>query len=279
MIKHRLNAKLPEQLALQLEKAIHAQQHRPGQRLPPERAWALQLGVSRAALREALGLLTERGLLVRRHGAGTWVAERSDERRADPWKQMLQRQPLMQADLLEFREMLEVRCAELAAQRAGPEDIARLTERHDAVQAAYAQEDRGRQVRADVAFHRAVADATRNPVFSYLVASLLEMMHEHVLLSIAQLDPASAASRQLRQQHGALYQRIVAGDAAGAARSARRHIEFVRGHWESRLGMADGEPAGADADPAPVLKRSARASPRAGRPAAPAPADTSPPDA
>lgn len=238
-MKHRLNDRLPDQLARRLERAIVTRELRPGERLPAERAWAAQLGVSRAALREALRLLAERGLVQQRHGAGSFVAERPDERRADPWTQLLQRQPLMQADLLEFREMLEIRCAELAAERADAADLARLAERHAAVAAAYAGADRAEQVRADVAFHRAIADATRNPVFSYLVATLLELLHEHVQLSIADLAPDSAEARDLAAQHAALWQALRAHDPAGAAAVARRHIGYVRQRWARRMAAGD----------------------------------------
>lgn len=47
----------------------------PGTRLPSEADLALQLGVSRATLREALRILADRGMIVRRHGLGTFVAE------------------------------------------------------------------------------------------------------------------------------------------------------------------------------------------------------------
>ncbi|MFM2346664.1 MAG: hypothetical protein RL654_1417 [Pseudomonadota bacterium] len=234
-MKHALAARLPDQLASRLERAILAGEHRPGERLPPERAWAAQLGVSRAALREALGQLAERGLVIRRHGAGTFVSDQPDARRADAWTQLLQRQPLMQADLLEFRDMLEARCAELAAERADETDRARLATCHAAVAAAYAGCDRPAQVRADVAFHRAIADATRNPVFSYLVATLLALLHEHVHISIADLAPDSDEARALAAQHAALWRHIEARDPAGAAQAARRHIEFVRQRWQRAL--------------------------------------------
>jgi GntR family transcriptional repressor for pyruvate dehydrogenase complex len=235
-MKHHLHSRLPDQLAQQLERAIVQRAFLPGQRLPPERVWAAQLGASRATLREALRLLAERGWVVQRHGAGTFVAEQPGRQaQGEVWAQLLQRQPLMQTDWLEFREMLEIRCAELAAQRATPEDLARLAQTHAEVDAAYAANERQTQVRADVAFHRTLADATRNPVFSHLVATLLAVLHEHVLLSIADLAPNSEEAQALRQQHQALWQAVAARDAPGAAQAARQHIAYVRQRWQKRL--------------------------------------------
>jgi GntR family transcriptional repressor for pyruvate dehydrogenase complex len=235
MIRHRLDAKLPEQLAFKLEKAILAQQYRPGQKLPAERNWAAELGVSRAALREALGMLAERGLLQRRHGAGSFVSERPDERRADPWKQMLQRQPLMQTDLLEFREMLEIRCAELAAQRAETRGPGAPGEGHARSDGRLQQ----RRPQAPGAGRRGLPprDCRRHaqPGVQHLVGSLLELLHEHVLISIASLEAESPDVRQLRRQHTRLFERITAHDAAGAAQAARAHIAFVRRSWQQRL--------------------------------------------
>ncbi len=48
----------------------------PGDQLPPEPTLAKQLGVSRATLREVIGSFVERGILVRRHGVGTFVGSR-----------------------------------------------------------------------------------------------------------------------------------------------------------------------------------------------------------
>ncbi|NDY91343.1 FadR/GntR family transcriptional regulator [Ideonella livida] len=235
-MKHHLHARVSDGLATRLEREIVREgRWKPGERLPAEREWAQTLGVSRGALREALGQLAERGLVQRRHGSGTWVSDQPDARKGDPWAQLLQRQPLMQGDLLEFREMLEIRCAELAAQRADASDRARLTERLAAVDAAYAGADRQAQVQADVAFHRALADATHNPVFGYLVATLLDLLHQHVHLSIADLAPRSDEAQALCRQHGALCAAVLAADAPAAAQAAGEHIHFVRQRWRQRL--------------------------------------------
>jgi len=69
---------------------VQAQQHllrlieegtyEPGEQLPSESSLASQLGISRPTLREALFNLEQEGVIVRRHGVGTFVASAYGER-------------------------------------------------------------------------------------------------------------------------------------------------------------------------------------------------------
>lgn len=70
------------QIAESLLDQIEAGELPPGERLPSEREWSEQLGVNRMTLRQALQLLEARGLLIRRRGDGTYVAEPKIERQA-----------------------------------------------------------------------------------------------------------------------------------------------------------------------------------------------------
>jgi GntR family transcriptional regulator len=63
--------RIEEEIAERIERGVLA----PGDRLPPERAIGAQLRVSRMTLRQALARLEQRGLIVRRRGVGTFVAE------------------------------------------------------------------------------------------------------------------------------------------------------------------------------------------------------------
>src|SRR5581483_9376653 len=63
-----------EQIVLQLQQEILSGQISPGARLPTERDLAVQFGVSRASIREALSVLQSRGLVESRQGGGTIVS-------------------------------------------------------------------------------------------------------------------------------------------------------------------------------------------------------------
>jgi GntR family transcriptional regulator len=67
---------LTQSCAEALQEAIELGKYRPGSRLPSEKELAEQLAVSRPTVRESLRLLEERGLILRRHGRGTFVRER-----------------------------------------------------------------------------------------------------------------------------------------------------------------------------------------------------------
>ena len=155
-----------------IERAIVAREFE--DRLPPERALAERYRVSRGTVREAIGKLVARGLLSRRQGAGTFINDDTDRRTAEIWSDMVERHPRLQESLIEFRTMMECRTAELAATRHTTADRRRLQQVARDVDAAYGASDRRVQIEADVAYHRAIADAAHNPVFSYLMGSLLK---------------------------------------------------------------------------------------------------------
>ncbi len=213
-------------VADRIERAILAREFE--RQLPPERELAQRYRVSRGTVREALHMLVARGLLTRRQGSGTFINDDTDRRTAEIWSDMVTRHPRLQESLIEFRAMLERRTAELAAKRHTAADRKRLLQAAKAVDAAYGGNDRREQIQADVAYHRAIADAAHNPVFSYLMASLLKLLHEHVQLSIAGLQPQSEPAQQLRAQHQTLIEAIVGRDAVAAGLAADRHMDYVR---------------------------------------------------
>lgn len=214
--------------AAKLERRLLDGQLKPGDRLPAERELAVALGVSRPSLREAIRALVSRGLLITRHGGGTFVTGRLDSSFVDPWRDMLDSHPALQNDLLEFRHMLEGQAARLAADRATDHDIERLDAAWAALDAVYARHDLGACVDTDVRFHLTIADAAHNVLIAHQTASLLRVIHGHISRNLEHLHARRLRWDQLQEQHRAIWLAIREHRADDAEQAAHAHVEFVR---------------------------------------------------
>jgi GntR family transcriptional repressor for pyruvate dehydrogenase complex len=224
----RSSTRISDTLAAELESRILEGSLKPGDRLPSERDLAVELGVSRPSLREAIQKLVSKGLVVTRHGGGTVVTDRLDAQFVDPWQQMLLGHPNLQGDLLEFRHMLEGEAAMLASERATDADSERIQAAFMALDSAYEGTDLNLCIDCDVAFHQAIADASHNALIAHLNASLMRVIHGHVTSNLAYLRARPMQWLQLRLQHRAIWEAIRDRQSDVALRMAREHIEFVR---------------------------------------------------
>lgn len=224
--------RIASRIAGDIEARILEGSLKPGDQLPSERKLAEELGVSRPSLREAIQQLVSKGLLSTRHGGGTVVTDRMQATFADPWQQMLSGHPTLQADLLEFRHMLEGEAASLAAQRATEADLARIDAVVAQMEQAYADDDLAACIAHDVAFHQALAEAAHNVMIGHLAASMMRVLRDHVSSNLLQLHARPPQWQQIIAQHRAIWQAVRTHDAPRAARAARAHIEFVKATME-----------------------------------------------
>lgn len=232
---HTALVRLADSVANELEKRVLEGSLKPGDRLPAERSLALELGVSRPSLREAIQKLVSKGLLTTRHGGGTFVTDRLEAHFVDPWQDMLKGNPMLHRDMLEFRQMLESQAAALAADRATDADISRLDTLYKALDDSYSRDDLSSCIDTDVAFHQAIAEASHNVLIGHLTASLMRVIHGHVSTNLEHLHSRPQRWSQLRAQHDAIWQAIRDHKPEDAASAARSHIEFVRQGIEDKV--------------------------------------------
>lgn len=200
----------------------------PGTRLPSERDLALEMGVSRPSVREAIQKLVAKGLLQTRQRGRTQVTDRLDAHFTDPWQQMLAAHPDVHRDVLEFRLMLESQAAYWAADRCTDVDIRLLDEAYAAMQAQYDGGALDGCIDADLRFHQAIAEASHNVLVSHLCAALMKVAHDNIADNLRALQPRPQRWEQLRTQHEAIWRAIRERRPDDAARAIRTHIEFVR---------------------------------------------------
>jgi GntR family transcriptional repressor for pyruvate dehydrogenase complex len=211
-------SRLYEEIVRQIEDLIVAQKLQPGDNLPPERELAKQLGVSRAALREAIGVLSQKGLVRVVRGRGTYVAEPSLGIVSQPLSLLLRMGRTSLRELNEARLLIEVQIAALAARNAAPEDMEEIREAVEQMEREPGASEG--HVVAHLAFHSALARAAHHSVFEFLLASLHDILQESTVTLASQ--PGGAA--RFQHYHREIYEAVCQGDSQAASEMMRLHL-------------------------------------------------------
>ena len=131
--------------------------------------------------------------------------------------------------VVEVRRVLEAEMAALAAERATRAQVAAMRRALKAIDAAAAAGHDG--VGEDLAFHRAIGEATGNPQFRALLGFLEQYLRAGMRITRANEARRVDFMQAVRLEHRAIFDAIAARDPAMARRRAREHL--VRG--EQRL--------------------------------------------
>ena len=210
--------RLYEQLVERLLDHMRVEGLTAGDRLPPERELASQLGVSRASVSQALIALEVQGIIDVRHGDGAVILD------VPPQQQVLaaldaRRNQLR--EVIEAREALEVQLAGLAAKRRTEDDLAAIDDALDGMAVEISRGGRG--VTGDARFHAAVTAAAHSGLLADLMTKISELVRETRIESLSQPDRPAESLAGHRRIAVAIRDR----DAAGAAAAMTDHVERV----------------------------------------------------
>lgn len=216
-----------DEVCQQIETLVLEGVLRVGDRLPGERELSRQFDVSRPVLREALKDLETRGLLVTRHGGGTSVADVIGDVFSPIMLELIAKHPKATHDYLEYRRDVEGIAAAYAAERATEDDRALLTDIMARMEAAHKQESFCDESEIDIEFHNAICESAHNILLMHALRSCYRLLQDGVFFSRALVYGFPGARKQLLDQHRAVYDAVMARDAAAAKRAAEAHMEFV----------------------------------------------------
>jgi GntR family transcriptional regulator, transcriptional repressor for pyruvate dehydrogenase complex len=211
-------SRLYEDVGVRLGQFVRESGMVPGDQFPPERDLSRNLQVSRTSIRQALVVLQALGFVDVRHGEGVFL--RRTRGFGESLTKLVERRRRL-PDVLEAREALEVKLAELAAARRTGGDLA-------AMQAAITKMDLeiqagGLGTEGDAEFHHAIALAARNEVLLHLIDAMAEVIDESRVESLSEpgRPPRSLAA------HREILAGIEACSAAQAAQAMRNHLGEV----------------------------------------------------
>jgi GntR family transcriptional regulator, transcriptional repressor for pyruvate dehydrogenase complex len=176
--------RLFEEICGKIRERIAAGALKPGDKLPPERDLAVQFGVSRTVLREALRSLEIAGLVRLHKGAkGGAVILDGGTALARSFKDMIMLGRITIADLTEARVLIEEVIVRQACERATAQDIAALVADVERVEALTASGRIGDRIEDNVAFYEILAQATHNQTLVLISQSLSRIVY-HIVLQI-----------------------------------------------------------------------------------------------
>lgn len=198
-------------------------------RLPTERRLAADFGVSRTTVRRALSLLEADGLLSREVGRGTFIR---DSAPATPMTGVGDLTNISPADVMAVRSLLEPAAMPIVVTRATAQDfleIDRCLERGDAAE-TYADFEIW-----DMAFHRAIIQASHNPLLVRLYAEVDSARHTQLFGELKRRHDSAAKRARYQAQHRAVAEAARSRDADEAVMAMRAHLSDVTTSLFGRL--------------------------------------------
>lgn len=206
----------------QIRQLISTGQLAPGDRLPAERKLAERFGVSRGPVRDALQKLEFYGILRTLPQSGTVVAGMGITALEGLITDVLQIEEHDFASLVETRVTLEIRAAQLAAERRTPEDLIAIG------QALAAYEEKLRAglpaVEEDLLFHLKIAEAGRNGVLK----SLMLVITPDIVVSYRKYNVCDdKVDLKPLHEHEEILHHIQRQDAVEVGKAMQRHLQDV----------------------------------------------------
>ena len=218
---------LAKQIAENLRNAIIEGSLKVDDQLPTEEILAKKYNVSRPTIREALKRLAAQNLIRSRRGpaGGTFVKRPSQEELRSSLTGatmlMVSMGEFSLSEIAEARRELELICCRLAAENreeahlvtmAKELEIQRDPETSDVDFCA-----------SDVSFHRALVDATQNPVLQFVMFAVIEALQPATNLVIFQFRQRE----KILSQHERIYESIKAQDAENVEKALAEQMNYL----------------------------------------------------
>jgi DNA-binding FadR family transcriptional regulator len=210
---------LAEEVASKLQEQISLGHYKINEKLPIEAELMKSFGVGRSSIREAMKLLSNLGLLRIQQGVGTFIQEVRTTR--EPMDQRLMRANVQ--DLDEVRQLLELKIAEKAATNRTEDDIVAM-KKH--LQNRMVAAERGlleECVEADIQFHIAIAEASKNEI----LADLYKSASIHLKKGFLHLYPDTKIFQDTYAIHEQLLKSIIAQDSKKAWNTVAKIIGHI----------------------------------------------------
>ena len=215
--------RLYRQIAEQLRQLMASGEFAVGSRLPAERDLAVQLGVSRPSVREALIALEVEGMIEVRTGSGIYVQSTTPPKGASPSNATDTPAQWGPLEVMSARILVESEVAALAAHNAHKKDLQAIRAGLQKMKLEAARDEVPRW--GDEAFHEAIAKACGNSVLLDTVQRFWLARNGPLFERLGDYFEHPASWQAAIAEHQAVFDAIEAHDAPAARKAMQRHLK------------------------------------------------------
>jgi GntR family transcriptional regulator, transcriptional repressor for pyruvate dehydrogenase complex len=217
--------RVADKVAEQLKKLISDGVMKVGERLPPERELAEQMGVSRASVREALQQLEMQGMLEIVHGGGSIVRNITGEEIRKTLELVLEQDRKRVLELAELRAFMEAWAAKEAARHRTDHELDTIRGYLEEMERDF---EKG-QIRYDVDFkyHTEIAAATHNTIYLHLIDTIYNLISYSIKVHREEVFTGRGDQETILNHHRNIYNAIRDRNPEAAETAMKEHLVFV----------------------------------------------------
>ncbi len=229
----KIQAKKKSQLAAEmLMDVIKKNKFKSGDKLPPERIMASEMGMSRNTLREAIAALQILGIIEVRHSQGNFVVNLNETISLSSTLEAIfssNDDPFL---VIDARIAFEPGAAALACQVATDKDLEEIELNMKQLINGIEENNLVRYSQADHDFHMKIAICTDNPIIIQTMQHIIKVLKQPLWRSMKQSLAMRSEIRDARvEEHQAIYRGLVDRDASRVSNSLLTHLK----HSKKRL--------------------------------------------
>jgi len=224
--------KLSEKVVDEIRKRMDNGELKIGDKLPNQNELALEMGVSRTSLREAMNILALLGVIEQKPGYGTAIRKKVPEINPEGLKPTLLSDSETTRELLEARQIIEIGAVRLTACHAIKSQVNKIAKLVDRMQGMLDKREYLGYAQEDLKFHIIIAEFSKNRFLKEAFVSIKQhmqlFMQEHT-----QLLPDVLAEAQ--KHHEAICNAISNHDPEKAGREMDKHIQFLQCSFQNYI--------------------------------------------
>ncbi len=209
-----------------------------GDRLPAERLLAVEFGVSRSSVREALKVIETIGLIEIRGGGGAFVSNLNLAPFISIFAPLITRRKGFELELLDLRELLEVKAAGLIAENINLDMIESFETIINNMRSSIENNDTESGAILDIEFHKLIFSNSGNYVLSQAAEYVNSLMEISIKENRSFLLKERENAERLFSEHYDIYNAIKKGDSESAKNLMAEHINRVRGLYIKKFTSA-----------------------------------------